>query len=568
MEQIPERLRQARTRTGMSQEELAEKVGLTAVSISKFETGRRKPRVSTLERIAGATGTPLSWFFSESSESPVSRDFHRRLSEHLLSFLENEHLALKTFLDSLSETLPALAWTTDERLNLIGRFGGDRASLEGPIGKLGPGVELAHRQALRGKNTAFRFTRNGCEYLARVGPIKSAEKAILGTIAIAVNLPPEALAERPGFGPAWEPCEELVEALSSEFARMRSDVGSLLDALLHRAGLGLESCPIPAAHLDSDDRIQRVSSGFHQWLGFERSELLGKDVKEVVDGSTRSTLESALQVVRETGKGATIEALFARKNGRPREVLISLGVDHAVSGEPLLLLIQDITERHRLDYRVRARGLVLSTLLEQMDEGFAVQVEDRITYVNPGLCRLLGYSREELTGMSLFDLSSEQDRPKLQAQLESRRHGKAGRYILGMTQKDGSMKRVSISGTPMLDEKGQVCGSFGIFTKLDTSEFLDVLLWTVDRAGKMTSLSGGASQYSVAEEPSFAPALLSHPEVESITARILEGHSGGTLRVTVDKAKYLIQLKPFGNGSDQGVAGIALPEILPTSITH
>lgn len=567
-ELIAGRLRQARTRAGLSQEELAEKIGLTTVSISKFETGRRQPRVTTLERIADATGTPLAWFFSEYGEPVVLQDFHRRLSEHLLDFLGNEQIGLGAFLGSLGESLPAMAWTTDELLNLSGRYGAEAASLEAPIGKLGPGVEIAHRQALRGRDAAFRFTRNGADYVARVGPIRSVDRRTSGTVSVAVKLPPQALADRPGSGPIWEPCEELVEALSSEFARMRTDVGSLLDALLHRAGMGLEACPIPAAHLDGDDRIRQVSSGLQEWLGVERSDLLQRDLKEMVDETTRSVLEPALQAVRETGKGATIECLFARSDGSRREVLISLGVDQTETGQPLLLLIQDITERHRLDYRVRARGLVLSTLVEQMSEGFGVQVEGRFTYVNPGLCRLLGYSREELTDMSLFDLCCQHDHDKLRAQMERRRAGKAGRHTLFFTQKDGSQRRVTLSGTPMFDEEGEVRGSFAIFSKLDTSEHLDVLLWTVNESGEVTSVSGGASDFKWTEDASSTANLLSHPEVEATTARILQGRAGGSLRVTVEGASYLVQLRPFRNGDTLGAAGIALPDPHPTGITY
>lgn len=559
-ELIADRLRQARTQAGLSQEELAEKIGLTTVSISKFETGRRQPRVSTLERVAEATGTPLAWFFSEPSE-PVLPDFHRRLSKHLLSFLENEQIGLRALLDSLGEALPAVAWTTDEQLNITGRYGVERALLEASVGKLGPGVEIAHRQALRGREAAFRFTRDGSEYVARVGPVRS-DKRTLGTVSLAVKLPPQALADCPGSGPVWEPCEELVEALSSEFSRMRTDVECLLDALLHRSGVGLEACPIPAAHLDGEDRIQQLSSGLREWLGVSHSELLGRDLREVVDESTRSTLEPALQAVRETGKGAHIECLFTRSDGSRREVLISLGMDHTVSGGPLLLLIQDITERHRLDYRVRARGLVLSTLVEQMDEGFGVQIDGRFTYVNPGCCRLLGYSREELTGMGLFDLCCEQEHDKLRSHIKSRHAGQAGRYTLSMRQKDGSRRRVTISATPMLDENGEVRGSFAIMTKLDTSEHLDVLLWTVNESGEVTSLSGGASNFS-GEEADCAAKLLSHAEVEANTVQILKGHTGSSLRVHVDGTSYLVQLRPLMNGDTPGAAGIALPDLTP-----
>lgn len=59
--QIGERLRQIRLEMGWSQERMAEEIGVTALSVSKFENGRRWPRISTLERIARVTGYPLGF---------------------------------------------------------------------------------------------------------------------------------------------------------------------------------------------------------------------------------------------------------------------------------------------------------------------------------------------------------------------------------------------------------------------------------------------------------------------------------------------------------------------------
>lgn len=49
-----------RTNRGLSQEDLARKVGLSASYISLIEKGERDPAVSTAEKIAGALGVPMS----------------------------------------------------------------------------------------------------------------------------------------------------------------------------------------------------------------------------------------------------------------------------------------------------------------------------------------------------------------------------------------------------------------------------------------------------------------------------------------------------------------------------
>jgi ribosome-binding protein aMBF1 (putative translation factor) len=53
-------LEQARKDAGMTQSELAEKVGSNKSYISRVETGRTEPRVSTFYRIASALGLSVS----------------------------------------------------------------------------------------------------------------------------------------------------------------------------------------------------------------------------------------------------------------------------------------------------------------------------------------------------------------------------------------------------------------------------------------------------------------------------------------------------------------------------
>jgi transcriptional regulator with XRE-family HTH domain len=52
-----------RERAGISQGELAERVGLHHTQISKFENGRRAPRLPTIFAIADALGAPVTALF-------------------------------------------------------------------------------------------------------------------------------------------------------------------------------------------------------------------------------------------------------------------------------------------------------------------------------------------------------------------------------------------------------------------------------------------------------------------------------------------------------------------------
>jgi transcriptional regulator with XRE-family HTH domain len=53
---VPALLRRYRTQQALSQEELAEKAGLVRSTVLKLESGRAKPRPSTIRKLAKALG--------------------------------------------------------------------------------------------------------------------------------------------------------------------------------------------------------------------------------------------------------------------------------------------------------------------------------------------------------------------------------------------------------------------------------------------------------------------------------------------------------------------------------
>lgn len=55
-----ENLRRLRRQAGISQEELGARAGIQMADISRYEGGRRDPRITTVARLATALDVPLS----------------------------------------------------------------------------------------------------------------------------------------------------------------------------------------------------------------------------------------------------------------------------------------------------------------------------------------------------------------------------------------------------------------------------------------------------------------------------------------------------------------------------
>lgn len=61
-ESIGRRIQEAREEAGLSQEELASRLGITQSALSNYELGKRRLHLSNLQKIAGALNRPLNCF--------------------------------------------------------------------------------------------------------------------------------------------------------------------------------------------------------------------------------------------------------------------------------------------------------------------------------------------------------------------------------------------------------------------------------------------------------------------------------------------------------------------------
>jgi transcriptional regulator with XRE-family HTH domain len=77
---LGERIRKARERLGISQEELAKRIERDQRGVSLYESGQRKIFAVDLPRIAQALEVPISYFFDESlsdTEAKVLSEFQQ-----------------------------------------------------------------------------------------------------------------------------------------------------------------------------------------------------------------------------------------------------------------------------------------------------------------------------------------------------------------------------------------------------------------------------------------------------------------------------------------------------------
>ena len=88
-EQIGKKIQTAREEAGMSQEELAKKIGCTQASLSNYELGKRRLYLADLQRIGQLLGKQVTYFVEDSENEDLDdNDLKKILSEaHLKEIL-------------------------------------------------------------------------------------------------------------------------------------------------------------------------------------------------------------------------------------------------------------------------------------------------------------------------------------------------------------------------------------------------------------------------------------------------------------------------------------------------
>ncbi len=140
-----------------------------------------------------------------------------------------------------------------------------------------------------------------------------------------------------------------------------------------------------------------------QITGYKREELIGKSFL-TLNLLLPEEIQKAVGLLAKNALGQATgpdEFTLNRKDGNQIPVEITTFPVN-IYGESLVLgIARDITERKQAEEALRQSEERYRTILEEMEDSyFEVDLGGHLTFVNNSVCRNLGYSREELIGMS------------------------------------------------------------------------------------------------------------------------------------------------------------------------
>ncbi|MCC7413585.1 MAG: PAS domain S-box protein [Gammaproteobacteria bacterium] len=130
-----------------------------------------------------------------------------------------------------------------------------------------------------------------------------------------------------------------------------------------------------------------------------------------------------------------------------------------------LELRREVRERDRAEAGRRVADENFRRLVETMQEG--VRVRDAhgvLTYVNPKLCELFGYTREEMLGQPVEAFMDAAEAARFRQCEMALATGDTSSFEFSAHHRDGHLIRVLVHPQPMSGADGAACGDFAVLT--------------------------------------------------------------------------------------------------------
>ena len=217
--------------------------------------------------------------------------------------------------------------------------------------------------------------------------------------------------------------------------------------------------------------------------GFTKEELIGNNSRMIYfsDEEYKKVGIEKYRQIAETGTGS-VETRLKTKDGRIVEILLrSSPIDKSDLSKGVTFTVMDITDKVNRENELRK----LSLAVEQSPVSIVItDTNGTIEYVNPKLCEITGYTREELIGSNPSIMSSgEKSKEEYKVFWETIRSGKDWRGEFHNKKKNGDLYWESASVSPIKNEKNEITHFIGI--KEDINERIkaaDAMLLAKEKA--------------------------------------------------------------------------------------
>jgi len=231
--------------------------------------------------------------------------------------------------------------------------------------------------------------------------------------------------------------------------------------------------PVGYLTLSEKGLIAEINLGGAEMLGVDRAKLLQRRFSPHVAAEDTVRWEGHFTQALCSDASLNCEITLVRPDGSRINVrLDSCRMVREVHAPSVRSVLTDITERKRVQEVLNASVEFSNRLIEYMQEGLSL-VDSKGVHldVNPALCAMTGFSREELLGSGLphpYWPPEEQD--VMEAALRKVLRGQMDTFELTFRRKDGERFPVIVSSSAVKDAQGAVVGYMATIKDITVSK--------------------------------------------------------------------------------------------------
>ena len=201
------------------------------------------------------------------------------------------------------------------------------------------------------------------------------------------------------------------------------------------------------------------------------------------------------------------------KTGTMRDVLVRAApVDAADRSKGALVTIEDITERRRVLKALKHSEERYRSIIENIQEGYyEVDIAGNFIFFNESMCRILGYEKSEMIGVSNREYSDEANQKKLHRVFKKAyREGKPAKvFDWEVIRKDGTLRILETSVALIRDPESNPIGFRGIARDVTEEKRVKDQLRRAEKMETVGALAGGVAH----DLNNILSGIVSYPEL-------------------------------------------------------
>lgn len=205
--------------------------------------------------------------------------------------------------------------------------------------------------------------------------------------------------------------------------------------------------PVGYLTIDQNGIIAQTNQTFAEMVEREPHLLGGKALVNFIAAADRSAFLGRFKAFFKNPEGKQLSFTLQDSHRQVRCVgKIENQREEPAQKRRLLLVLSDITAQARAEKTLLERERFLTSILETTQDGFwVIDADGRLTDVNDAYCRMTGYTKEELDGLTIGDLDAVEDGTMTAERIERIIENGSELFETRHRKKDGSLFDVEIS---------------------------------------------------------------------------------------------------------------------------